>query len=259
MQQEHKKRLTKNYVLLVNETPVTRVVDELVQRGILNEEMREMIHHQPTRKSKARTLLGILPRRGPQAFDAFCSSLLTVERTDLVNVLTDPQREDMEVCFPERSSFHLGEDVYLEVDKDVIVLKQGSTDVDFPLTRWKQLENYMDDVDEAIDLITNNRYAYVHEHLGGNIYVTVDNSEKMDRCVNFRHYGSLEQRSATPGVSLTFEQYDKLKDVARVIPDLIPEMKDVIPCYMSHQNVMDELYCAECNPNGPDEDMMIGL
>ena len=186
---------------------------------------------------------------------------VAVEREDLVNVLSDPQREDMDVCFPEHSSFHLGEDVYLEVDKDVIVLKQGSTEVDFPLTRWKQLENYLDDVDEAIDLINNNRYAYVHEHLGGNLYITVDNSEKIEQCVNFRYYGSMEQkqRPTRQGISLTFEQYEKLKEVAKVIPDLIPEMKDVLPCYLSHQNVMDGLYCGECNPNGPDEDMMDGL
>ena len=47
---------------------------------------------------------------------------------------------------------------------------------------------------------------------------------------------------------------DKLKDVAKVLPDLIPDLSTTIPCYMSHQNVEGAIYCGECNPNRPDFD-----
>ena len=40
MQREHHQALTKNYVLLVNETPVGEILDELVQNKILDHEMR---------------------------------------------------------------------------------------------------------------------------------------------------------------------------------------------------------------------------
>ena len=43
------------------------------------------------------------------------------------------------------------------------------------------------------------------------------------------------------GLFLTFEQFDKLKDVTKVLPDLIPDLNTTLPCYMSHQNV-EELY-----------------
>ena len=62
------------------------------------------------------------------------------------------------------------------------------------LIQWQQLENYLDEGDEAIDLINNNQYAYVHEHLGGNLYIAADNSEKIDWRVNLRYYGSVEQK-----------------------------------------------------------------
>ena len=39
MQHEHRQALTNNYVLLVNETPVGEVLDELVQNKILDHEM----------------------------------------------------------------------------------------------------------------------------------------------------------------------------------------------------------------------------
>jgi len=83
MQREYHQALTKNYVLLVNETPVGKVLDELVQNKILDDEMREFICHHPTRKGRTRALMGILPRRGPEAFHAFCCALLSL------NILSD--------------------------------------------------------------------------------------------------------------------------------------------------------------------------
>ena len=43
MQREHNVALTKNYVLLVNETPVDDILDELRQQQIVDEELREFI------------------------------------------------------------------------------------------------------------------------------------------------------------------------------------------------------------------------
>jgi hypothetical protein len=54
------------------------------------------------------------------------------------------------------------------------------------------------------------------------------------------------------GVTLDFKQYDKLKDVDKVLPTLLPELKNVLPCQFTHQNIEGAIYCSECNPNGPD-------
>jgi len=75
MQSKHRVVPTKNYVLLVNETPV-EVVDELGQGRILTGEMTEFIRSQITWKGRARALFETLPRRGPKAFHAFCYALL---------------------------------------------------------------------------------------------------------------------------------------------------------------------------------------
>ena len=58
--------------------------------------------------------------------------------------------------------------------------------------------------------------------------------------------------STPQGLSLTF---DKLKDIARVLLNLIPDLNTTLPCYLSHQNVEGAMYCGECNPNGPDFDL----
>jgi hypothetical protein len=47
-------------------------------------------------------------------------------KNELVSVLTDPEKEDMEVCFPNYSSFHLGREVYLKAEREEITLKQGA-------------------------------------------------------------------------------------------------------------------------------------
>jgi hypothetical protein len=50
-------------------------------------------------------------------------------------VLTGTEKEDMAVCFPEHSSFHLGGEVYLRAEKEEITLKQGAIEMCFPLIR----------------------------------------------------------------------------------------------------------------------------
>jgi hypothetical protein len=57
---------------------------------------------------RARALMGILPRRGPEAFHAFCCALLSLKRGDLVKVLTNPDTEDVDMGFPEQSKLERG-------------------------------------------------------------------------------------------------------------------------------------------------------
>jgi hypothetical protein len=61
-------------------------------------------------------------------------------------VLTDPEKEDVAVCFPDYSSFHLGGEVYLRAEREEITLKQGALEMCFPLIRWTQLECVLDDI-----------------------------------------------------------------------------------------------------------------
>ena len=71
MQSEHRLSLTKNYVLMVNETPVDDILDKLRQQQIVNEEQREFIVQKSTHKGRTKALLELLPRRGPKAFQCF--------------------------------------------------------------------------------------------------------------------------------------------------------------------------------------------
>jgi hypothetical protein len=56
------------------------------------------------------------------------------------------------------ASYCRGE-VYLKAEKEEITLKQGAIEMYFPLIRWKMFETYLEDVDEAVEQIRNNRWA----------------------------------------------------------------------------------------------------
>jgi hypothetical protein len=50
------------------------------------------------------------------------------------SVREDQDSENMDVFFPDHSTFHLG-DVYLDVTKDGVTLKNGKRTVYFPVIR----------------------------------------------------------------------------------------------------------------------------
>jgi hypothetical protein len=138
----------------------------------------EFIRHHPTRKGLNRALLEILPRRDREAFHAFCRALLSLKRDDLVKVLTNPDTEDMEMCFPEQSSFHLGGNLYLIAEQDGILLTDKNTmsDIYFPLVRWVQLQTTWGYIDDAVHYLEHNRYTSLDVHLGANVFVTAESS-----------------------------------------------------------------------------------
>ena len=131
----------------------------------------------------------------------------------------------MKVCFPDYSSFHLCE-VYLRAERYGITLKQGAIEMCFPLIRWKQLEYVLDDIDEVVHCLSQNRYASLKRHIGGNVYL----SEKSPALtIDIRHHWlspvDLFMHPTPQEVTVDFEQYDKLKDVDKVFPTLLPELK----------------------------------
>ena len=87
MNTRDKRKLTKNFVRLVAETPVQSVADHLRQSGILTSELWEDIVYQNTEKNKVRKLLMTVIRRGPKAFCTFVEALRLSECQELAELL----------------------------------------------------------------------------------------------------------------------------------------------------------------------------
>ena len=119
--------------------------------------------------------------------------------------------------------------------------------ISLPLYRWKMLVNSFEFLDQAID--EKKEYK---SHLGGNVYASVQANSV---CVDIRQFWLPEhQTEVAPtkkGICLRPTEYSKLKDVAMVLGDFVPELSSIVPCpYRSdHMNQLGFLSCPECNPN----------
>jgi hypothetical protein len=104
---------------------------------------------------------------------------------------------------------------------------------------------------EYLDQALDEKRDYA-THLGGNVYSTV---KAGGICVDLRqHWLPPNQTKVVPtkkGITLRPGEYVKLKDVASVICDFVPELNSVVPCpYRSdHMNQLGSLSCPECNPD----------
>ncbi|ELU01609.1 hypothetical protein CAPTEDRAFT_213912 [Capitella teleta] len=76
MEERHKTLLIKNLVKFTNDLDPKDVYDELLEGGVITQEDTERINHLVTRKERVRELLmGVLVRKGPEAFPVFRDAL----------------------------------------------------------------------------------------------------------------------------------------------------------------------------------------
>jgi len=110
--------------------------------------------------------------------------------------------------------------------------KKGSA---FP-SRWKMLVDSFEFLDQAL-----NEMREYKSHLGRNVYASVGHNSI---CVDIRqHWLPPNQTDVVPtkkGITLRPGEYAKLKDVAMVVGDFVPELSSVFPCpfsFGSHEPV----------------------
>uniref|UniRef100_A0A673SMN2 Chloride voltage-gated channel 1 n=1 Tax=Suricata suricatta TaxID=37032 RepID=A0A673SMN2_SURSU len=75
MHPDHQEALKKNRVVLAKQLLLSELLEHLLEKDIITLEMREYIQAKVGSFSQNVELLNLLPKRGPQAFDAFCEAL----------------------------------------------------------------------------------------------------------------------------------------------------------------------------------------
>ncbi len=121
------------------------------------------------------------------------------------------------------------------------------TSITMPAKRWKALINLEKDIDENIQLLTNGQNTNFKEHIGGGFYVSICTGwARVDIRRNFLH----PEKSLQPtkdGFSLRFREWNRMKEVARIISDEIGIVKQCIDGN-DHYNQLSFLSCYECSP-----------
>lgn len=117
--------------------------------------------------------------------------------------------------------------------------------ISLTLMRWKNLMDYVECLDQAL----TDKKAY-NSHLGGNVYCQV---QQDNPCVDIRQYWKPEEDliPTKKGLCLRPAEYKRLKQLLPEIGQTLPELNNVVPCYLQsdHMNQMGALQCPECNPN----------
>eukprot|EP00914_Ancora_sagittata_P022656 GHVO01044960.1.p1 GENE.GHVO01044960.1~~GHVO01044960.1.p1 ORF type:complete len:116 (+),score=8.92 GHVO01044960.1:399-746(+) len=76
MEEFDRDRLDDNRVTLVRDLDPSHVFDHLIEKRVVNEDESDEIKSKETRAEKARELISMLKRKGPDAFKVFTDALL---------------------------------------------------------------------------------------------------------------------------------------------------------------------------------------
>lgn len=87
MHPDHQETLKRNRVVLAKQLLLSELLEHLLEKDIITLEMRELIQAKVGNFSQNVELLNLLPKRGPQAFDAFCVALRETKQGHLEDLL----------------------------------------------------------------------------------------------------------------------------------------------------------------------------
>ncbi|XP_063150785.1 caspase-2 [Candoia aspera] len=87
MQKCHQEVLKNNRVFLAKQLVLKELMEHLIEKDIITEEMMEMIQAKSGSFSQNIELLNLLPKRGPKAFSAFCEALRETKQQHLEEML----------------------------------------------------------------------------------------------------------------------------------------------------------------------------
>nr|XP_015193497.1 PREDICTED: caspase-2-like isoform X1 [Lepisosteus oculatus] len=94
----HREALRRCSVALCKDLVIDELVQHLLSDSILTESMAESIMADKTSFQRNRALLSLLPKRGPQAFESFCTALRETEQQHLESMLRDRAERQRGAC-----------------------------------------------------------------------------------------------------------------------------------------------------------------
>ncbi|XP_003475318.1 caspase-2 isoform X1 [Cavia porcellus] len=87
MHPDHQETLKRNRVVLAKQLLLSELLEHLLEKDIITLEMRELIQAKVGSFNQNVELLNLLPKRGPEAFDAFCTALRETKQGHLEDLL----------------------------------------------------------------------------------------------------------------------------------------------------------------------------
>ena len=148
-------------------------------------------------------------------------------------------------------TYEVGGDRVLKFNKKKeelsIIDKKTGKEAVFTATRWASFRQCMDEVDEQLNLMTQERDVAYRYHYGGGWHVSVTTGFK---CVDLRkwyvRFGETEVKPTRTGIALRLPEWLKLKQIIEYLHRDYPDVANYTRCFLTH--LPDFVGCVECYP-----------
>jgi len=134
----------------------------------------------------------------------------------------------------------------VDLEKDVTIGDHENRGKRALLTarRWVCLVERMDEIDSAVERVATLKPTQYKFHLGVDWHISVSDALPFVDIRRWYQKGSkVNLRPTLVGIVLTFAQWNRLKEVAK-LDIMVKEFQGVESCW--HPSLQDEVFCPEC-------------
>ena len=148
-------------------------------------------------------------------------------------------------------TYEIGEDRVVKYNKKKEELsisdKKTGKEALFTIMRWASFRQCMDEVDDHVRRLLQEKDVAYRYHYGGEWHVSVTTGFK---CVDLRKWyvriGETERKPTRTGIGLRLSEWLKLKQVVEQLHRDYPNITEYTPCFLTH--LPDFVGCIGCNP-----------
>jgi len=147
-------------------------------------------------------------------------------------------------------TYEVGVDRVLKFNKKKeelsIIEKKNGKEAVFTATRWASFRQCMDEVDEQLNMMSQEQDVAYRYHYGGGWHVSMTTGFK---CVDLRkwyvRFGETGVKPTKTGIALRLPEWLKVKQIIEYLHRDYPNVANYVPCFLTHP--LHFVGCIECN------------
>ncbi len=119
------------------------------------------------------------------------------------------------------------------------------------LPRWVTLLSEAESIQESMAEVQGRRIVEVKYDLRGNYYASLTSPHWVVDLRKFFTGGNGQLQPGWKRIRLQFAEWEKLMSAADDLARVLPQIKDIRPCYTreDHRGTAGAMWCPECNPD----------
>jgi len=120
--------------------------------------------------------------------------------------------------------------------------KKTGKEAVFTRARWASFRLYVDEVDDQLNSLSQDRDVAYRAHYGGGWHVSVNTVDVRKWYVPF---GKTERKPTRTGIALRLSEWFMFKQTVQHLHRDYPDVVNYTACFLTHPQ--DQVTCMECN------------